>query len=169
MPLKPYEEFAPEKLAFPIGGKLYVVEPVGYKEGLRLTEMIASKPGAEFKETAEDIWRLVLGKAYDAMKKDNVPGDALARAAFAALTDFQFGRDAAETVWESGVDPKALTDAMQRRMEEAAGIPSQTRAGTGRAQPQDRKPKASPRSRSTASASRTRTASTRSTTSRKTS
>jgi hypothetical protein len=146
MALRPYEELAPEPLAFPINGKVYTVPPVGYREGLRLTEMIQTGPTGKFEESAEDVWRMVLGPTYDQMKADNVPGDALARAAFTALTDFQFGRDAAEVVWESGLDPKALSEAMAKR----------TAA----------KPPASTRSRSTASAPRTKTASTRRTTSR---
>jgi hypothetical protein len=149
MALRAYEEIAPEPLAFPIGGKLYTVPPVGYVQGLRLTEMIQTGPDGDFKESAEDVWRMVLGPAYDEMKADNVPGDALARAAFSALTDFQYGRDAAEAVWESGLDPKALSEAMTRK---AAA----------------KKPPATTRSRSTASGTRTRKpASTRSTTSRK--
>ena len=148
MPLKAYEEIAPEPLAFPIGGKVYTVPPIGFQTGLRLTEMIQAGPQSRTAETAEDLWKMILGTAYEEMKTDNVPGDALARAGFAALTDFQFGRDAAEAVWESGADPKALTETMLRRAELKA------------------KPPATPRSRSTASGSRTRKASTRSTTSR---
>lgn len=148
MALKAYEEIAPEPLAFPIGGKLYTVPPVGFQTGLRLTEMIQAGPQVQSKETAEDLWRMILGPAYEEMKADNVPGDALARAGFAALTDFQFGRDAAEAVWESGADPKALTEIMLKRAAEKT-------------------PPASTRSRSTASGTRTRKpASTRSTTSR---
>lgn len=148
MALKAYEEIAPEPLAFPIGGKLYTVPPVGFQTGLRLTEMIQAGPQVQSKETAEDLWRMILGSAYEEMKADDVPGDALARAGFAAITDFQFGRDAAEAVWESGADPKALTEIMLKRAAEKT-------------------PPASQRSRSTASGSRTKTASTRSTTSRK--
>lgn len=148
MPLRAYEELAPEPLTFPIGGKNYVVPPVGYREGLRITELIQSGPEAATKatETVEDLWRMILGPAYDEMKADNVPGDALARAAFTALTDFQFGREAAEAIWESGVDPKALTERLAQKTS-----------------PQP----ATKRSRSTASGTRTRKqASTRSTTSR---
>lgn len=152
MPLKAYEEIAPEPLAFPIGGKMYVCPPVGFKEGLRLTEIIQAGAQAQTPESAEDLWRMILGTAYDEMKADNVPGDALARAGFAALTDFQFGRDAAEAVWESGADPKALAAVMLERAQAKTPTPPR---------------QASPRSRSTASGSRTKTASTRSTTSRK--
>jgi hypothetical protein len=153
MPLKAYEEIAPEPLAFPINGKLYVVPPVGFQTGLRLTEIIQAGPSVQTPETAEDLWRMILGPAYDEMKTDDVPGDALARAGFAALTDFQFGRDAAEAVWESGADPKALAAVMLDRAKPKTPAPA--------------KRPASPRSRSTASGSRTKTASTRSTTSRK--
>lgn len=149
MPLRAYEEFAPEPLGFPIGGKVYTVQPVGYREGLRITEMIQARStkdeeelNNEFPESTEDLWRMVLGPAYDEMKADNIPSDALARAGFAAISDFQFGRDVAESVWESGLDPKALAENMTARVQQkdapdstpsrstASGTPTRKRAST---------------------------------------
>ena len=157
MALRAYEEIAPEPLAFPIGGKVYVVGSPGYKTGLKLQELVSGEMDAEaeFGDDPEGLFRLILGPVFDQMKTDNVPGEALARAAFTCLTDYKFGRAAAEQVWESGIDPKALAQKMQ---EMAAERQSSTAP----------RAKATTRSRSTASASRTRKpASTRSTTSRK--
>lgn len=157
MALRAYEEIAPDPLAFPIGGKTYVVAQPGYLTGLKLQQLVAGDLDveAEFGNDAEGLWRLILGPTFEQMRKDNVPGEALARAAFTALTDYKFGRTAAEKVWETGIDPKALASAMQQM---ATKPPSSTAP----------KAKGSTRSRSTASASGTRKpASTSRTTSRK--
>jgi hypothetical protein len=47
------------------------------------------------------------GSVYDEMLADDVPLDALARAGFAMIVDWQNDRAAAERVWESGIDPEA--------------------------------------------------------------
>lgn len=147
MPLKAYEEFAEEPLAFPIAGKTYTVPTVSFRDGIKLQRVLSGEDKSLNDAPAEEAWRLVLGAAYDEMVADNVPMEALSRAGLAALSDFQFGRESAERVWESGLDPKALQAALA-----AAEKPSP----------------ASKRSRSTASATRTRKrASSPSTTSRK--
>lgn len=112
MPLKAFEEFAPEPLVFPIGDKQYTVAPLGYREGIRLQGVLAGTDHSLDDAKPEDGWRLVLGKAWDEMVADNVPIEALSRAGFAAMSDFQFGRAAAERVWESGIDPEAMAAAL---------------------------------------------------------
>ena len=112
MPLKAYEEFAQEPLAFPIGGKVYTVPPLGFADGIRLQRVLAGDDDTLDDAPAEEGWRLVLGSAFDEMVADKVPMEALARAGFTAMTDFQFGREQAERVWEAGLDPKALADAV---------------------------------------------------------
>lgn len=107
MTLKAFEDFAPEPLAFPIGGKLYTVPPLGYRQGIQLQQAISDGISIG---TPEDEWRLVLGSAWDEMTADNVPLGALSRAALATMADYRFGRDAAERVWES--DPEALAVAL---------------------------------------------------------
>ena len=138
MPLKAYEDFAQEPLAFPINGKTYTLAPVGFREGIKLQRVLAGEDDSLNDAPAEEAWRLVLGPAYDEMVADNVPMEALSRAGLAALADFRYGREAAERTWESGLDPKALEAAL----EAAAQTPP--------------KRPASPRSRSTASATKTR-------------
>lgn len=107
MALKAFEDFASEPLAFPIGKRVYVVPALGYREGIRLQQAIAGGPSIG---TPEDEWRLVLGSAWDEMTADNVPLEALSRAALATMADYQYGRDAAVKVWES--DPEALAVAL---------------------------------------------------------
>jgi hypothetical protein len=137
MPLKAYEEFAQEPLAFPVNGKIYVVAPLGYKEGIKLTRVLSGEDKSLEDAPADDVWRLVMGPTYDEMVADNVPIEALSRAGLATLADFNFGREMAEKTWESGLDPKALEAAL------AAAKAAETRA-------------ASKRSPSTASAGKTR-------------
>lgn len=108
MPLKAYEEFAQEPLTFPIAGKNYVTPPLGFTDGILLQRIIAGEDDSLTDAPAEDGWKLILGSAFDEMVADKVPMEAVARAGFAAMTDFQFGREQAEMVWESGIDPKAL-------------------------------------------------------------
>src|SRR5690348_8444065 len=112
MPLKAYEEFAQEPLTFPISGKSYVVPPLGFTDGIRLQRVLAGEDESLNNAPAEDGWRLVLGSAFDEMVADKVPLEAIARAGFTAMTDFQFGREQAERVWEAGLDPKALAEAV---------------------------------------------------------
>ena len=108
MPLKAFEDFAPEPLAFPIGGKVYTAKLVGMADGLRLQRVIEGKDDSLSKAEPEVLWRMVLGDAWDEMMADNVPIEAASRAALAALADFQFGRAEAERVWEAGISPEAL-------------------------------------------------------------
>ena len=112
MPLKAYEEFAQEPLAFPVGGKVYTVPPLGFTDGIRLQRVLAGEDDSLTNAPAEDGWRLILGPVFDEMVADKVPMEAIARAGFTAMTDFQFGREQAERVWEAGLDPKALAEAV---------------------------------------------------------
>lgn len=113
MPLKAYEEFAQEPLAFPIGGKSYVVPPLGFTDGIRLQRILIGQDESLNDAPPEAAWELILGSAFEEMCADKVPMEAVARAGFTAMTDFQFGREQAERVWESGLDPKALADAIR--------------------------------------------------------
>lgn len=107
--LKPYEDIY-EPLELPIGGKTYVIPPVGAKDGLRFDA--ASNPSNQDAEhiTDEEFYRIFLGAMYDEMIADNVSGTAISRAAMTALADFQRGRAVAEIMWETGGDPTAVED-----------------------------------------------------------
>lgn len=105
MPFKDYAEFA-DPLRLPINGKVYEIPPVGLADGIRLAEAIT--PGSKTAMPDEEFTRIVLGKAYSMMLADNVPGPAVLRASLTALAEFERGRDAAEAMWETGGNPKAL-------------------------------------------------------------
>lgn len=109
MALKPWDEVGPGPLAFPIKGHTYVLAD-SYKTGLRVHNLVKDPDGLKGK-TTEDLWRLALGDLYDEMVKADVPPEALARAGITALTFYQYGRAAAEFVWENDLDPEALAAA----------------------------------------------------------
>lgn len=132
MPLKAYEEFAKEPLAFPIAGKVYEVPPLGYTDGIRLARIFAGDDESLTDEKPEEGWKLVLGAAFDEMVADKVPLEAVARAGFTAMTDFQYGREQAERVWESGIDPKALQAALEQATAKAQGSTPSTSTGAAK-------------------------------------
>lgn len=104
MSLKEWEpDFEP--LAFPIAGKTYTVPPISWESGIRLTRILSKDEAVP--EDVDEQNRILLGSAWDAMKADNVPMEAFARAALTALIDFRMNREAAETYWNSGALPEA--------------------------------------------------------------
>lgn len=130
MALKAYEDFAAEPLAFPIGGKTYVVPALGLAEGVKVEQILSGK--VDVNDHPQDfMWQLVLGSAWDEMQADNVPAEAAARAGLAAVQDFQFGREAAEATWEAGIDPKALAAFFMSRQ----GSPQSNSTGSESATP----------------------------------
>jgi hypothetical protein len=130
MPLKAFEDFAPEPLAFPIGGKVYTAKLVGMSDGLRLQRVLEGKDDSLNDVEPEVLWRMVLGDAWDEMMADNVPVEAASRAALAALADFQYGRNEAERVWEAGISPEAL--AARAAANQKASTPSTRTGGAGK-------------------------------------
>lgn len=130
MTLKAYEDFAPEPLVFPIGNKLYTVPALGFREGITLLGVLAGTDHTLDDKDPSEGWRLVLGSAWDEMVADNVPIEAIGRVGFAAMSDFQFGRTAAENVWESGISPEALAAAMAAtQTSQATQLSSSTASG----------------------------------------
>lgn len=130
MALKAYEEFAEEPLVFPIGGKTYTAPDVSYQQGIRLTRIFAGEDHSLDGKPVEEGWKLVLGVAWDEMAADDVPMDAMSRAGLAAIANFQFGRAAAELVWESNVSPEALAAATAANRKERRA--TQRSTGTAR-------------------------------------
>lgn len=125
---KDYDEVV-EPLAFPIRGKVYTAPPVPAKFGIALVRAIAGDEDAlgELAGDSRSLYAALLGPAYDEMIADDVPLDALSRAGFAALVDWQAGRDAAVRVWESGIDPEAraaLMAALRRGLTPSTGTGS---------------------------------------------
>jgi len=135
MSLKAYEEFAEEPLAFPIGGKVYTVPPLGFEDGIRLQRVLAGDDTSLNGLPVEEGWKLVLGTAWDEMVTDKVPMEALSRAGLAGVADFQYGRKMAETVWEADVSPEALAAAVAANQNSSPGTrPSHSTALGNRTQ-----------------------------------
>jgi ParB-like chromosome segregation protein Spo0J len=108
MTLKPWDEFAPEPIQIPVGGKVYTLPPMAFKTGLQIQAAIKDpEPGM----TNMDLWRLCLGPVFDEMVEGEAPAAAIERAGMVAYTDWRSGRDAAEAIWETGVSPEALAAA----------------------------------------------------------
>ena len=118
--MKSWEDVAPEPLAFPIGGKVYTIPDLPYQNMLTIQKVRAGEATELDGMAAEDTWRLVMGSAFDEMKDDNVPGEAIGRAGLATLAYFEQGREVAEAIWEKGIDPKALAAAILARAEQSA-------------------------------------------------
>lgn len=170
MPFKAFEEFAEEPIRLPVQGKVYEVPPIGAKLGLLLARALEGdkKAVAEIGR-GDSFWGKMLGPVYQQMVADDVPMEVIGRAGFAVMADFQYDREAAERVWESGLDPEAraaLMAAMQTGQVPTMGsLRSPSTAAANRTQRRanssgTRSPKASsPRKRANRSPSRRSSAS----------
>jgi hypothetical protein len=110
MAFKDYNQIV-EPLALPINGKLYTIPPVSIAGGIRLDEGLA--PDSEKPMPDEEFKRITLGDALDEMRADSVRPTAISLAAMTALADHQTNRGAAEIMWESNGNPKALEDRLK--------------------------------------------------------
>lgn len=119
--MKAWEDTDRDRLEFPIGGKTYVIPELPYQAMLTLEKAKAGEKTYLDDAPPEETWRIVMGHVYDDMVTDNVPGEALMRAGLAALAFFEFGREVAEAVWETGIDPKALSAAIQAQAQGREG------------------------------------------------
>jgi len=108
----------------PINGKNYTIPPLGAADGLRFSGVL--KSGAEETWSDDEFKRVFLGSAYDEMLADNVPETAVSRAAITALAEFKSGRAAAEIMWETNGDPKALTSYVSKNLNRASRRSSST-------------------------------------------
>ena len=131
--MKSWDDVRPDRLAFPIGGKVYTVRDLPYQSMLTIQKARAGEPSDLDSADGDATWRLVMGATYDEMVADNVPGEALLRAGYATLAFFEGGPEIAESIWESGVDPKALEAALSAALAAKAEPkpPSSMAAATG--------------------------------------
>lgn len=99
-------------LKLPIGGKTYVLPPIGSKLGLRIVALFelgadlarGRAPGAANEDLLDDddeqdLFKQILGPVYDQMLEDNVPWPALKHAAMTAMMDVVYDRERAENYW----------------------------------------------------------------------
>jgi hypothetical protein len=105
MAFKDYNEVR-EPLVLPINGKQYTIPPLGFQDGADLLAREKEKTGGDLDDDV--FFATILGPVLAEMRADNVPGEAVTRAALTAFADHQRGRAVAEVMWETGGDPKAL-------------------------------------------------------------
>ncbi|GAA0426583.1 DUF7426 family protein [Leifsonia naganoensis] len=99
-----YAEFL-EPLVLPIRGKKYTIPPISLEAGLTMSTIAE---GGKSNLTDDEFNRLVLGATYEEMRADAVSEDAILRAVLTAWAEYKSGRVAAELIWKTGGDPKAL-------------------------------------------------------------
>lgn len=132
--------YGPIKL--PIRGKEYTLPALTIEQGLHLRNVLDKNHEATLDDEA--FYTLLLGEALPAMRADAVQPDIIARAAFAALADFQSGRPAAEAIWETGLDPKVLMSYLGE-MQEALTSINTDEAGTTKSPKRTNGTKTSPK------------------------
>jgi len=113
MTLREFTEFAAGPLQFPYQGKVYTAPEVGIELGLRLNGI--TNLGQEAELPFPDLWPDLFGPAYDEMRADGVPVAFVTRAAATVIADFQYGREYATAMWETGADPKAMAEYMKSK------------------------------------------------------
>src|SRR6478752_5332110 len=143
MSFKSYDDFANASLRLPIKGKMYVIPSPDAATGLFCQRLMAVGTSAALGQEPEgdtvdailsddderDLYRRLLGPAWDEMIADDVPWMVMQHAGTTAMVWVTNGWNAAEEYWNrQGPDPKAEAK-----------------------QPQDHKPKAEDRSAPTGS------------------
>ena len=116
--LQDYQDFDRDPLKIPIRGKVYEIPELGAKDGARIR--LEQDPKTAKGMTSEELRRIVLGSALKQMIADNVPQPAIGRALMAAITDAERGRTAAELMWNTGGDPKAITETVKTLISETS-------------------------------------------------
>lgn len=131
--LKEFTEFADGPLVFPYRGKKYTAPEVTIELGARLIGIT----DREQEQNLEliDLVKDMLGPVYDEMVADGVPLAFLTRVGETLLCDFQFGRTYAAAFWETGGDPKAMTDHMKALGNRASRRSKSTGKGTATQSP----------------------------------
>lgn len=127
---KDLDEFFDDTLDLPIGGKVYVIQPVDAKVGLNMQRMmtILTQASAGFDVTPEQVqavefddegeealYRLTLGDAFEQMTEDGVSWPRLKHAAITAYFFHTAGRQTAETIWATGGRGKAPKQPQDRK------------------------------------------------------
>lgn len=106
--LREFTDFADGPLRFPYKGKVYEPPEVSVPLGMRLNGI--TNNGEEADRPITELWPDLFGPTYDEMLEDGVPLAFVNRAAATILADFQYGREYATAMWETGADPKAMAE-----------------------------------------------------------
>ncbi|MEX2984578.1 hypothetical protein [Streptomyces sp. C36] len=133
-------ELLDETLALPIGDTLYVVPAPSAEVGLRVQAIIhaaavAADGGRVDEEVLgdaaeRDLYRDVLGEAYDRMLADGVTWPALKHSAVTAMVWISQDKAASERYWNSGGDPNRAAPNRQARRNRSAGANSTSNRGS---------------------------------------
>lgn len=110
--LREFSEFADGPLIFPYKDKTYEAPEVGIALGMRLNGI--TNEGAEADLNIKDLLPDLLGDAWTQMVADDVPISFAIRAGATVLADFQYSREYALVMWETGADPKAVAEYTRR-------------------------------------------------------
>ena len=114
-----------DPLVLPVGGKNYTIPAASFEAGARINGIME---GTE-KLSDEAFYRLLLSDAvFDELLADHVPAAAIDRIGRVALTDFKYGREFAEAMWETGGDPKAVAEYQKKNAPSRAQRRSKTTA-----------------------------------------
>lgn len=153
-------------LRLPIGGRVYELPPIDAELGPRVQALIdygidiafGNDPDGEevLSDVAErDLYKEVLGAAYDAMQADRVPWPALKHAAMTSIIDATRSREEAELYWERLGKPEPANPPVKKPADRKATA-SRTRSGSTGGTTSPKKPaarKAQPGRRSSSTGS----------------
>jgi hypothetical protein len=135
-----------ESLRLPIDGRTYTIPAPSAQTGLRVQAIVqvaaTAAGGGEVDEQAlgdaaeMDLYRDLLGPAYDDMLADNVSWPALKHAARTVIVWIVQDVEAAERVWASGGDPSLLAPNREAsRSSSAAANSTRSRGSTSGTKP----------------------------------
>lgn len=111
--MRDWDEFSDGPLVFPYKGKKYTAPEISIDLGMRLNAIL--NEGAEADLPVAELWPVLLGDAWSQMVADSVPLVVANRAGATMLADFQFGREYATAMWETGGDPALAAELMTKR------------------------------------------------------
>lgn len=111
--MREFTEFYDGGLVFPYGGKEYAAPEITIEMGMRLNGI--TNEGQESGLSSVELVKDLLGPVYDEMVADRVPLAFLNRVFAAIVADFQYGREYANVLWETGGDPKAMAEYMKAK------------------------------------------------------
>jgi hypothetical protein len=146
MAFQDFRDFTDAGLALPVNGKTYTIPPIDAATGLfcqsllaTSARLIAGQPvGDDDTELLDDagerdLYRRLLGAAYEEMVADGVPWRALKLAAGVVFWDAAADRKTAERYWASGGRPEAAAPSRAERRATTRGTPAGAATTTPRA------------------------------------
>ncbi|EPH40334.1 hypothetical protein ABT390_13505 [Streptomyces aurantiacus] len=141
MAFEALDELLDETLILPIGGRRYTIPAPSADTGLRVQTIVqaaaVAASGGQVDEEAlgdaaeGDLYRDLLGDAYDEMLDNGVTWPALKHAARTAIAWVVQDKAAAERVWSSGGDPSRLAPNRQQRRSGGANTTKSAASSSG--------------------------------------